>query len=97
MIPSSEPTPQLNVLIKNKDDHARNFSFLLDEGKWKLSPAYDLLPSSGFNGFHTTTIAGQGDPKYIDVEQVAESLGLNKKRTKEIYETIAEKCHHFRI
>lgn len=83
-----------NVLIKNRDDHARNFSFLLNEDKWKLSPAYDLLPSSGFNGFHTTTIAGQGDPKYTDIQQVAESLGLNKKKAKEIYDAIAEKCHH---
>jgi serine/threonine-protein kinase HipA len=86
-----------NVLIKNRDDHARNFSFLLNAGKWKLSPAYDLLPGSGFNGFHTTTIAGQGDPKYGDIQQVAESLRLNKKRAIEIYETIAEKCLHFRI
>ena len=86
-----------NVLIKNRDDHARNFSFLLKDGKWKLSPAYDLLPSNGFNGFHTTTIAGQGDPKYSDIYNVAESLGLNKNRIKEIYEMIEAKCCNFRI
>lgn len=86
-----------NVLIKNRDDHARNFSFVLKNGKWQLSPAYDLLPSNGFNGFHTTTIAGQGDPQYKDIMQVAESLKLNKLRTKEIYEMIEEKCKNFRI
>lgn len=86
-----------NVLIKNRDDHARNFSFLLKDGIWKLSPAYDLLPCNGFNGFHTTTIAGQGDPKYSDIQHVAESLGLNKKRAKEIYETIREKCYNFKL
>lgn len=86
-----------NVLIKNRDDHARNFSFLLKDGKWILSPAYDLLPSNGFNGFHTTTIAGQGNPKYSDINNVAESLGLNKNRTKEIYEMIEEKCRNIRI
>jgi len=86
-----------NVLIKNRDDHARNFSFLLKDGKWKLSPAYDLLPSNGFNGFHTTTIAGQGDPKYSDIYNVALSLGLNKNRIKEIYEMIESKCSTFRI
>jgi serine/threonine-protein kinase HipA len=79
-----------NVLIRNRDDHARNFSFLLNNGKWKLSPAYDLLPSNGFNGYHTTTIAGQGDPKYSDIQLVAESLKLNKSRTKDIYEMVKE-------
>jgi serine/threonine-protein kinase HipA len=83
-----------NVLIKNRDDHARNFSFLLKDGKWKLSPAYDLLPGNGFNGFHTTTIAGQGDPNYEDIQKVAQSLGLNKIRAKEIYEITEEKCRN---
>lgn len=86
-----------NIMIKNRDDHARNFSFLMKNGIWKLSPAYDLLPSGGFNEFHTTTIAGQGDPKYSDVQLVAESLRLNKTRTKEIYELIEEKVKNFRI
>ena len=86
-----------NIMIKNRDDHARNFSFLLKNGVWKLSPAYDLLPSGGFNGFHTTTIAGQGDPNYSDMQHVAESLRLNKLRTKEIYDQVEEKVKTFRI
>ena len=86
-----------NVIIKNRDDHARNFSFLHNDGKWKLSPAYDLLPSDGFNGFHTTTIAGQGEPKQADIQQVADSIGLNKNRAREIYEMIFEKCQNFMI
>ena len=37
-----------NVLAHNRDDHAKNFSFLMDsQGQWKLSPAYDLTFSSG--------------------------------------------------
>ena len=36
-----------NVLSHNRDDHAKNFSFIMDqEGAWKLSPAYDLTFSS---------------------------------------------------
>lgn len=31
-----------NVLAKNKDDHAKNFSFIHKDGKWHLAPAYDL-------------------------------------------------------
>ena len=34
----------INVLANNRDDHAKNFSFLLDaRNKWVLSPAYDLV------------------------------------------------------
>ena len=86
-----------NVLIKNRDDHARNFSFVVMDAKWKLSPSYDILPSSGFNGFHTTTIAGKGDPKYGDIQSVADSVGLNRKRARAIYEMILEKCIQFRV
>lgn len=51
---SSEPTADLRqlwrrivfgVLIGNLDDHPRNHGFLHDrDGKWRLSPAYDLNP-----------------------------------------------------
>ncbi len=51
---SSAPTRDLhelwrrivfNVLASNLDDHLRNHGFLYDgDGKWRLSPAYDLNP-----------------------------------------------------
>ena len=32
-----------NELAKNYDDHVKNFGFMMDkQGKWKLSPAYDI-------------------------------------------------------
>ena len=32
-----------NVLSNNTDDHAKNFSFIMDRnGSWRISPAYDL-------------------------------------------------------
>ena len=79
-----------NVAIKNRDDHAKNFSFQLVDGEWKLAPAYDLLPSSGFNGFHTTTVNNSGEPTVGDMIAVAEKIGLNKQRAKEMIQTISE-------
>ncbi len=35
-----------NALISNIDDHPRNHAIIAWEGKWRLSPAYDLTPSS---------------------------------------------------
>ena len=77
-----------NVAIKNRDDHAKNFSFQLINGEWKLSPAYDLLPSDGFNGFHTTTVNNNGEPTVDDLVIVAEKVGLNKQRSNQIIEEI---------
>ena len=40
-----------NILTDNKDDHAKNFSFICREGTWSLAPAYDLtLCNKGYNG-----------------------------------------------
>ena len=77
-----------NIAIKNRDDHAKNFSFQLVNGEWRLSPAYDLLPSSGFNGFHTTTVNNNGEPTVNDMMTVAAKVGLNKQRATEIVEEI---------
>ena len=79
-----------NVFIKNRDDHAKNFSFQLINGEWKLSPAYDILPSEGFNGYHTTTVNGNGEPTEKDMIIVGEKVGLNKNRMNEIIELVKE-------
>jgi serine/threonine-protein kinase HipA len=35
-----------NVLCGNRDDHVRNHAFLMDDdGRWRLSPAFDLTPT----------------------------------------------------
>jgi serine/threonine-protein kinase HipA len=81
-----------NILISNRDDHAKNFSFQRIDGVWKLSPAYDLLPSSGFNGYHTTTINGKGEPTLIDVIALAAEIGLSKHSANQIIEELTEKC-----
>ncbi len=50
-----------NVLAHNRDDHAKNFSFLMGrDGDWSLSPAYDLTFSWGPRGEQSTTVMGEG-------------------------------------
>ena len=40
-----------NVMANNTDDHDKNFSFLLEEnGKWRISPAYDVTFIFNTNG-----------------------------------------------
>lgn len=77
-----------NFLIGNKDDHAKNFAFMYREKEWKLTPAYDILPSQGINGCHTTTINGKIDPTSDDVIVLAVKAGLDKTQAKKIFQTI---------
>jgi len=79
-----------NVQIGIKDDHAKNFSFVCENGSWKLSPAYDLLPSNGFGGQHTTTVNGNGNPTLSDCIEVARTTGFPKKRASEIIAEVME-------
>lgn len=60
-----------NVLAHNRDDHARQFSFIMDrDGSWKLAPAYDLTWSPGPGGQHSTSVLGHG--KDIALEHLIE-------------------------
>ncbi len=63
-----------NVFAHNRDDHAKNFSFLMDErGRWSVSPAYDLTFSSGPGGEHCTTLMGNGrSPGTSDLLKLAQ-------------------------
>lgn len=50
-----------NVFAHNRDDHSKNFTFLMNaDGQRKLSPAYDLTFSSGPRGEQSTTVMGEG-------------------------------------
>ena len=56
-----------NILANNTDDHNKNFSFLMDEqGRWSLSPAYDLTYIFNTGGFlpetrHCLMVRGKFD------------------------------------
>lgn len=80
-----------NYLIENKDDHAKNFSFIYRNNNWHLSPAYDLLPSNGMNGFHTTSINDNIEPTPDDLIAVAIKAGLNKKEALQIFEEMKDR------
>ena len=50
-----------NVVMNNRDDHAKNISFCLTQDRqWKLSPGYDLTFSTGLGGEHQMDVCGEG-------------------------------------
>lgn len=77
-----------NYLIANKDDHAKNFAFVYCSGDWRLSPAYDLLPSDGINGYRTTSVNDCIEPTKEDLVAVAVKAGLGKKEAEAIFDSI---------
>jgi len=69
-----------NALSHNRDDHAKNFSFLMDStGQWELAPAYDLTFSPGPGGWQSTSVLGESQKPGIE-NLVA--LGLDAKLSK---------------
>ena len=79
-----------NVKSCNKDDHTKNFSFLLDRNNtWHFAPAYDITPTLGRNNEQTLAVNGKGiDITKEDFIQVGEKFSIERKNTLEIIEEI---------
>lgn len=82
-----------NVLTGNKDDHAKNFSFICREGVWSLAPAYDLTRcSEGYNGEHATSVNNNGKPTVEDLIAVGKSIRIPRKKGMDMILSMAEGC-----
>jgi len=81
-----------NIIGRNQDDHLKNFSFLIDRnGKWRLSPAYDLTYAfgAGYTKEHQMTINQKAkDITYDDILAVANKFNI--QNAKEIVERISD-------
>ncbi|MFC4163424.1 type II toxin-antitoxin system HipA family toxin [Epilithonimonas zeae] len=81
-----------NVMAHNRDDHAKNFSFLMDEtGNWKLSPAYDLTFSTGPGGEQSTMVLGEG--RNVSIKHLAK-LGQEAKLPQSLIDNVIEQTKY---
>ena len=83
-----------NVFIGNRDDHAKNFSFLYNEtaGKWSLSPAYDLTQNPGTYGERATAVNGKGKGiELADLLAVGVKAGLKQSWARDVAEDVRAK------
>jgi serine/threonine-protein kinase HipA len=82
-----------NVIARNQDDHTKNIAFLMDQdGKWHLSPAFDVTyshnPGGRWTNQHQMSINGKRDHFTIaDLIKVGESISLPRPK-----QTIDEVC-----
>ena len=87
-----------NVLAHNRDDHAKNFAFILDDlsGQWSLAPAYDLTFASGPGGEHSTTLAGEGQaPNNQHILQLAHDFGIKQRTAEGIIKEVKDAVQHW--
>lgn len=59
-----------NVIAENNDDHSKNFAFIYENNRWRLSPAYDMAfaynPESDWVGQHWMSVNGKRSDITID-------------------------------
>ncbi len=86
-----------NVFAHNRDDHAKNFSFLMAEkGNWRIAPAYDLTFSGGPGGEHSTTVMGEGKrPGKEHLLTLADKVGIAKSHASEIIDKVSDAVQHW--
>lgn len=86
----------MNLVAVNKDDHAKNFSFLCDDGKWSLAPAYDITYSPlGTNSEHATSLFYNGNPGFDLVLKAGTDIRIPESTCRTIIKEVEETCEKF--
>lgn len=85
-----------NVVARNQDDHVKNIAFLMDrEGRWRLSPAFDITyafnPSGAWTSRHQMSLNGKRDGFTVeDLRQVGRTISMKRGRAELILAEIQE-------
>lgn len=86
-----------NVIFNNKDDHSKNFSFMMnDNGKWSLSPVYDVAYNSGMSGYHHMDVAGEArHPTRAHLLKLANHADIKNNKAQAIVEQVTSVAEEF--
>lgn len=86
-----------NVIFNNRDDHAKNFSFRMNEQmQWELAPCYDLTYNEGPGGEHQMDILGEGRaPSKVHLIELAKRNGLKAKWASQVIDRISQVAETF--
>jgi serine/threonine-protein kinase HipA len=78
-----------NVLMGNTDDHARNHSFFVEDGRIRLTPAYDITPFprvGGEAGHGMKVTRASNLPRINLCLETAADYGLSEEKARAIVE-----------
>jgi serine/threonine-protein kinase HipA len=80
-----------NILVDNTDDHEKNHALLRQpDGKYLLSPAFDMVPSAQGLGYQAIEVGDRGTESSIDNALTrASSYGLKKDAARAIAREVA--------
>lgn len=90
-----------NCLGVNQDDHVKNVSFIMDRnGKWKLSPAYDITfsynPTNKWLRAHQMTVNGKTTNIGLsDLLEAGKKMGIKERRCKDIISEVSASIGDF--
>ncbi len=90
-----------NVVGRNHDDHVKNIAFLMNrKGRWRLSPAFDVIyawnPSGSWTGRHQMSVNGKReDIERDDLLELARIAGIKKKRANGLIDRVEEAFDHW--
>lgn len=88
-----------NVIVRNQDDHTKNISFLMEEdGRWHLSPAYDMGYAYNPNGGWTVTHQMSINGKFDDITRsdlLAFAAQNNIKDAASVIDNVSEVASHW--
>ena len=81
-----------NVLSGNRDDHTRNFAFMLtDKNEWVNTPAYDVTWSRGMAGEHTMSVNRKDkDIRLDDICAVARASSIAGQDVDSVVDSVME-------
>lgn len=87
-----------NIIAGNRDDHLRNFAFMLSEsGEWSCTPAFDISWNSGMAGKHALGVNGnRQEITRTDVLEVAKRASIARRdaiKTLELVVDALSYCH----
>lgn len=85
-----------NVVVRNQDDHTKNISFLMDkQGKWRLSPAYDMgyayNPNGAWTSAHQMSINGKFD-EITKADLLELAVRNNIRNASQIIDEVCDAC-----
>jgi len=73
-----------NIAVSNTDDHLRNHGFIIENGAWRLSPAFDVNPSIDKEELALNIDDNSGALDFDLAMNVAEYFRLNPKEARSI-------------
>ena len=91
-----------NIIARNQDDHTKNIAFLMDrDGRWSLSPAYDMTYSYNPQGpatrRHQMTLNGKSDNFTMgDFRACAKTASLILPRTEAIVAEVTKAVQNWK-